>query len=391
MKILYLTSRFPFPPDRGDRLRAFHVVKSLSREHAVHLLSFIEKEGERASVIEMRRYCEEVDVVHLSPARSRLNALLSLFSPLPLQVSYYSSSSMRKLVEDKLSGASFDLIMVHLFRMAEYVRGRKGTYKIIDFTDVVSRELEIALPHRKGVSRAVYLLETPRIHRYEKEIALEFDETWLVSQRDIESLKEMTGGVARSWLVPNGVDVSAFRPVEGAERRDTVIFVGHMGVFHNQDAVSYYSREIRPLLKAEHPSLDFEVVGRYPADLPSKLPGVKLLGFVEDINGAYNRARVCVAPLRFCTGIQNKVLEPMAAGTPVVATPLANEGIGGRDGRELLLARTPSEFASKISLILRDPLLGRRLGERAREFVTERYSWDIPLRRVGEIELDKKK
>jgi sugar transferase (PEP-CTERM/EpsH1 system associated) len=386
MKILYLTSRFPFPPDRGDRLRAFNVIASLSREHEIHLLSFVERSKELDYVKEMERYCRAVDVVHLSATRSRLNAAASLLTGLPLQVSYYSSPRMRALVDDKLNGSAFDVIMVHLFRLSEYVRKVEGTYRIVDFTDVVSRELTIAQSHRRGLSRLIYAIETPRIKKYEKAIALEFEENWLVSSRDVGTLKEMTGGRTNSIMLPNGVDIEKFKPLDGVEKRENILFVGHLGVFHNQDAVGFLDREVAPLLKPEHRSVEIEALGRYPSGLPSRFPGIRFLGYVEDINLVYNRARLCAAPLRFCTGIQNKVLEPMAAGVPVVASSLANEGIGAEDGNEILLADTPADFASAVSRIIKDPALGEEIGMRGRALVEKKFSWDLPRKRMKEVE-----
>ncbi len=391
MNILALTARLPYPPDRGDRLRAYHFLRVMSREHAVTLLSFIADERERVHIPPLREMCRSVQVVRLPAWRSALNVGLHFWRPLPLQSLYYRSAAMRRLVNRTLAETRFDAVYVHLFRMAQFVAWPKGSekqpYRIVDLTDVISKEITRSLPYRGALSRWLYAIERPRIARYEEHLARDFEAAWLVSPADRDDLARRVPQ-ARLQVVTNGVDTDALRPDGKPPRPNSLLFVGHMRVFHNMDAAGLLAREILPLVRRQVPSATLALVGADPhprVRALASLPGVQVPGFVPDLNAALNRAAVFVAPLRFAAGVQNKVLEALAAGRPVVTTPIVNEGIRAEAGKHLLLAETPAETARQILRLLNDPALAARLGAAARAFVQERFSWDGALRRLREI------
>jgi sugar transferase (PEP-CTERM/EpsH1 system associated) len=386
MRILFLTGRLPYPPTRGDRLRAYHFLRVLSREHRLTLLSFIADDEEAGNVGPLRAYCEDIQLIHRGRQQSILSAGVNAWRREPLQSLYYRSTIMRAAVDRLLARRPFDAIYVHLFRMAQFVADRERPYRILDLTDVISSEIERSLPYRGGLWRLVYRLELPRIRRYEREIAARFDETWLISDAERE-LFLADGPAGNAYVVANGVDTERFRPT-GRAPAGGLIFVGHMGVFHNVDAAEWLVNEILPLIRQEYPGVRLDLVGAEPSAAVQALagPGVHVVGHTPDLNTALISAQVFVAPLRFAAGIQNKVLEAMAAGLPVVTTSHVNAGLGAADGRHLIVADEAEAFAEAVVGLLRDPERRRRFGREGRTFVAHHYRWEGVLDRVATIE-----
>ncbi|MFH0778732.1 MAG: glycosyltransferase [Candidatus Eisenbacteria bacterium] len=387
MRILFLASRLPFPPNRGDRLRAFNVIRKLSSDgHEIHLASFISGERERENAVPLKAYCKSLHLVTQTPSASWANCILALTGRVPLQIAYYKSRRMASEIRSVLRSSKIDLIFVHLFRMAGYVADEAQTYKVLDLTDVISREIERSLPHRRGLSRLIYSRELPRIREVERSLSASFDECWVVSDAEGEALTRLNPS-AVVQVVPNGVDLEGFRPLN-ARPSNIVTFVGHLGVPHNVDAVLHFYKEIFPLVLKEMPDCRFCVIGpsaHRSLDRLRRDRRVMMMDFVEDLNGSLNRSSVFVAPLRYCAGLQNKVLEAMAAGVPVVATPCVNEGLRAKEEEEILIASDPWHFASSVVSLLNDAPYRRYVAEKARKFVEARFSWETASRRIAAI------
>ena len=350
MRILFLTARLPYPPNRGDRLRAYNFLESLSKKHDIHLLSFISDESERANIEPLKSFCQDVQVVTQSKLQSILSIATNVWRSLPLQALYYRSGLMQMLVDDKLSGLPFDLIYVHLFRMVPFVDDVQHIFRIVDLTDVISREIKRSLTYRGIASRLLYTFERPRIQRYECYVASKFEEIWLISDADKQELVN-TCPKANIQVVTNGIDTHRFFPTGETPRTNSIIFTGHFGVAHNIDAAQVLAYQVLPIVQEVIPESTFSLVGAEPSAEVlklSKLPGVQVTGFVPDLNLHLNRAAVFVAPLRFAAGIQNKVLEAMATARPVITTSMVNEGISARAGEELIVADTPQKIAQEV-------------------------------------------
>ena len=397
MRILFLTARLPYPPTRGDRLRAYHFLRVLSQEHRITLLSFIGDESEAGNVNPLRAFCEDIQLVHRAPWQSALGAAAGAWRPLPLQALYYRSPVMRGAVDRLLARESFDAIYVHLFRMAQYVSGRFHPYRILDLTDAISGEVARSLPYHDPLWRLIYRLELPRIRRYERAMVGHFDETWLISEREREAVAAAVGAGAAGdgrpppnlRVVPNGVETERYRPQVRPASQPALIFVGHMGVFHNIDAAERLAGVILPRVRETLPTTRLELIGAEPAARVRALgnwPGVNVRGHVADLNAALNEATVFVAPLRFAAGVQNKVLEAMAAGLPVVTTAEVNAGLRATPGEHLLLADDDDTLVAATTALLGDPAERTRLGESGRAFVLENFRWEAVGERMREIE-----
>lgn len=396
MRILCLTARLPYPPDRGDRLRAFHILEHLAADHELTLLSFITAESQRDHLPALRAFCQQVELVQVPPLRSAATAAANVWRRDPLQALYYRSRAMSQLVARVTAAAQFDAAYVHLFRMAPYAASLSRLYRVIDLTDAISAEIDLSLPYRGAASRLLYRFEAPRIARYECWVARAFEETWLISHADRAHLAaRCPAGNLR--VVPNGVDLGRFRPTSAAPEPARLIFVGHMGVFHNVDAARYLVRDILPRVREHVPGATLTIAGAAPdpavrelAAGPAATAGVEVTGFVDDLNAYLNRAAVFVAPLRFSAGVQNKVLEAMAAGRPVVTTSIANRGLGAEPGRDVVVADDTEAIAGAVVSLLGDPERRQALGRAARRFVEANYSWRHAAERMKQIESDRR-
>jgi len=316
---------------------------------------------------------------------------LGLLSPLPYQVLYYRSPAMHAAVASAMSHEPFDVVLVHLFRMAPFAlpalraaaeRGR-APVAALDLTDAISSELSLSIPRRPVVLRPAYAWECAKVRRYEAFVARAFDEVWAISEFDRRTIADLAGG-ANVVVVPNGVDGSLFAGVPGGTGR-TALFVGNFDVPHNVDAAVHLARDVMPLVRAKEPSATLRLVGHGGLDrlgLHDPARGIEARGFVPRLADAYADAAVFVAPLRFAAGVQNKVIEAMAAGLPVVTTTPVNRGLGAADGRDLLVRDDPRAFAAAVLDVLRDRALAVRLGASGREFVRRACSWDAVVERV---------
>jgi sugar transferase (PEP-CTERM/EpsH1 system associated) len=390
MRILMLSSRLPYPPNRGDRSRVFNFAKYLSGVHELSLASFIAKETEREHIAPLQSFCQDVRVVMMSQRQSVMRVLCNLWRRDPLQALYYRSGAMHHLVDQMLAENRFDVIYVHLFRMAPYVADRPNLYRIVDLTDVISQELARSMPYRGPLSRLIYGLEIPRIRRYERHVAETFEETWLISEADTQALIT-TCSAKNVQVIPIGVDEERLYPTTQPCEPDSLIFVGNLSVFHNVDAATHLVRDVLPLVRRQIPGCTLKIVGADPKPQVQRLasdPAVIVTGFVPDLNAWLNRAAVFVAPLRFAAGIQTKVLEAMAVAKPVVTTSVVNNGLGARPGKEILVADDATTMATQIVALLQNARLRARIGRAGLRFVRQKYTWNRVVERmsiIGEI------
>ncbi len=238
MKLLFLTSRLPFPPNRGDRLRTYHLLQHLGREHEVTLVSFVKSREEAQMARELDAFCKEVHLVVRPTILSVVRAIGNIWRRQPMQSLYYRSPKMKQLVARLLESGQYEAAYVHLFRMAPYVVEHPELYRIVDLTDVVSSEIAASLPYRSWISRVLYRHERLRISDYECRVAKWAEEIWLISERDRLKLAASCP-LTNLRLIPNGVDLTSFYPAEQKNGAYNLLFVGHLGVFHNIDAVLY--------------------------------------------------------------------------------------------------------------------------------------------------------
>jgi len=385
--VLYLVHRMPYPPNKGDKIRSFHILRFLAQRYRVHLGTFIDSENDRAFVRELSALCAETFVLPLSAGRARLKSLRGLATGAPLTIPYYFQRPMQTWVDGVLAERRIDRAVVFSSSMAQYVSGSRYGHvrRIMDFVDVDSEKWRQYGTMRRWPWSWVYAREARALLEYEAKIALEFDRSVFVSEPEAAHFRALAPASAHKiHHLENGVDYTYFDPSIGFENpyrseEKAIVFTGAMDYWANVDAVTWFAAEVLPLIRRRVESARFYIVGSDPVEAVRALAGDEIVvtGRVPDVRPYLAHAAVDVAPLRIARGIQNKVLEAMAMGCAVVATAQAAEGIAARD-RELTVASEPSAMADAIVRQIEGsgPVDS---AERARTFVTRRYDWTRTL------------
>ncbi len=380
MKILYICHRIPYPPDKGDKIRAYHHIAHLARSHRVHLACFADARADLDHVRSLETICASVDVVYRSPASARFFALAALPTRRSISVAAFDSSELRARVKRRIREERPDILVAYSAAMAQYLEPVNGLPRVLDFVDADSEKLREYGRLRPFPQSALYALEADRLARYEGRIASAFDASIFISEAEAQIVQQHAPG-REFTIIRNGVDLDAFRPdPDGAKAREpVVVFTGVMGYFPNVDAVTHFAQDILPLVRAQIPEARFEIVGREPSVAVrrlARLPGVTVTGAVPDVRPYLSRAAVSVAPFRIARGVQNKVLEAMSSGLPVVGTSLAFQGITANAEDGVRVADSGKAFADEVVTLLGDPALRRDLGQRARKYVEQHHRWE---------------
>jgi len=291
---------------------------------------------------------------------------------------------MQKQVQCLLQETTFNLVHVQLARMAPVADGLGSVPKVLDFIDAVSLNMRRRAIQERGPVRWLFHFEAQRMARYEQKLILSFDQQVVSSPLD----KRAIGAYESLHVIPNGVEAGDFPYNEGEREDNLIVFTGRMGYFPNADAAVYFATQVFPLILRKEPDARFLIIGADPSRRVrrlARLPGVEVTGYVHRIQDYLVRASVAVAPMQAGSGIQNKVLEAMASGTPVVATPNALGGIEAQDGKHVLVARDTEGLAEQVVQLLRDPSLRPRLANNARRLMEDKYTWERSLAMLEEV------
>lgn len=384
--ILYLVHRLPYPPNKGDKVRSFHLLKHLSERHRVYLGTFVDDPEDEAYVDTVRAYCADVYVARLNPRLARIKSLVGLLTGEPLTVPYYADRGLRQWIENVSRARGFDAVVVFSSAMAQYA-DFANLPVLIDFVDADSAKWSQYAAARPWPMSWLFRREGRKLLDFERAVARQSRRSFFVADNETELFRRLAPECGdRIETLSNGVDTDFFAPEHGgpspygADER-AVVFTGAMDYWPNVDAVSWFVAEVMPKLRQKWPGLRFWIVGRNPAAAVRELAGadVVVTGTVPDVRPYLRHAAAVVAPLRVARGIQNKVLEAMAMARPVVAAASCASALDAATGSELLAAETAEEFASAIDRILGASAHGNSIGEAARRSVMERYSWPAHL------------
>lgn len=387
--LLFLAHRVPYPPTKGDKIRSFNLLKHFSQRFRVYLGAFVDDPADWAHESRLREMCHEVCLVKLTPRWRRLLSLRALLDGRPLSIAYFADAGMRRWVRSALGTGAIRRALVFSSPMAQYVpresppSGPDEVRTVMDFVDVDSDKWRMYAERHAWPMNWLYRLEARRLLAYDREIAAAVDASVFVSQQEAELFRRLAPDVRKRIVaVENGVDTDYFSPGDEyetpyAEGEKVLVFTGAMDYWANVDAVTWFAREVFPLVRQRVPQARFFIVGARPTEAVRRLreiPGVHVTGTVEDIRGYLKHAAVAVAPMRVARGIQNKVLEAMSMAKAVVTTPAAMQGIQPTDELSGLVAEDERPFADRVIELLTgaDAL---RLGRLGREFVESHYRW----------------
>jgi len=387
VKILYVCHRFPYPPKRGGKIRPFNMIRHLSGSHSVTVASLARSPEEAEEGHGIAPYCAEYHVATVQGWTQWARMLATLPTPTTASASYFHSPALARTIHGLLRERKFDLIFVHCSSVAHYVAHVDDVPKILDYGDMDSQKwLEYARYKPFPLSLG-YRWEGLKLLAEEKRLARKFDLCTATTRAEWETLEGYRTGAATDWF-PNGVDSQYFAPSEKPYEPDTISFIGRMDYYPNQECMFDFCRSTLPLLRARRPNLQLLIVGADPSPAVRKLgalPGVTVTGSVPDVRPYLHRSALTVAPLNIARGTQNKILEAMAAGVPVVASRVAAGGVDAIDTKHFLVAGTPSEYCASILGILENPSKRQRLSEAGRARMLTHHAWDKSMQRLDGI------
>ncbi|MCB1766191.1 MAG: TIGR03087 family PEP-CTERM/XrtA system glycosyltransferase [Candidatus Competibacteraceae bacterium] len=399
--LLFLVHRIPFPPNKGDKVRSFHLLRHLAQHYRVWLGTFIDDPDDWRHVDEVRRFCADVYCAPLEPRRARLWSLRGLTTGEPLTLPYYRHAGLQAWVDRVVTEQRIERALMFSSAMAQYVRysPHDRLRRVMDFVDVDSAKWAQYADGKPWPLSWIYRRESQRLLAFERSVAREFAASVFVTEDEAALFRRLAPDVPaeRVIAVANGVDTDYFNPDReclnpySMDER-VLVFTGAMDYWANVDAVDGFARAAFPEIHRATPESRFYIVGARPTAAVQELatlPGVCVTGTVPDVRPYITHAEFSVAPLRIARGVQNKVLEAMAMGKPVLATSAAMEGIGssslpfekGEPGG-ILVADDPTELAQQALALLADPAGAQQEGYRNREWVLHHYDWDRNLSRM---------
>jgi sugar transferase (PEP-CTERM/EpsH1 system associated) len=394
--LLFLAHRIPYPPNKGDKIRSFNLLKHLSRTHRVFLGTFVDDAADRTYVEDLSAYCTEIYAGSLYPAICRPKSLVGLLRGEALTLPYYRDAKFAAWLSQLREREQLHGVLIFSSAMAQYVLGAdwKGVPRIIDFVDVDSDKWAQYASAKSFPMRWLFSREAHRLQAYELQLIREFDAGIFVSAVEAGLFRKLAPGYRHKVShINNGVDLDYFSSATPLSNPyppsvKAIVFTGAMDYWPNIDAVEWFARTVWPLLHEKDPATCFYIVGASPASSVralARFSGVTVTGRVEDVRPYLRHARVSVAPLRVARGVQNKVLESMAMECPTVVSDAALEGIDAVPGRDLVLAHGAQGFAQSIRSILDDAEKADSLSRNGRNLVVRHYAWDKSLEALDDL------
>jgi len=383
MRVLMLAPLVPWPLDMGSKIRIYHGLRELSVHHDVTLACLGQESDSSLDLSALEGTASRLQVVPARSASRRQAAAESLLSLRPYRVAKFHSPELQHQLSRLLSEASYDLIWIHFLNMASHLstEALNENFVVLDQHNADERMWARYAQEGSLVGRAFARQNLWKIRRFQRKALRQVDVLLSVSDEEADFMRSRVPLACDVWTMPNGVDVDHFRPSDeapGDADSPVIMFCGSMDVTMNADAVTRFAERVFPRVKERTSEAEFWIVGRRPprdVEALADREGITVTGSVEDVRPYYRRATVVVAPFRYGAGTKLKVLEAMAMGVPVVATPVGCQGIEAEPGRDLHVAETEAALADRAVQLLEDPETRDRLAAAGRSLVERRYSW----------------
>ena len=387
MRILFLAQRVPYPPDRGDKITTYHEIRHLGRTHEVVVACLADGPDDLQHVDALRPLAAAIDAVALSHAGAHRRALAALMTGAPLTVAYFNQPQLHARVRARLQQQRFDAVLVYGSGMAQFVENVDHIPRIMQFADLDSQKWRQFARWSRPPSRWLYRLEARRLLRYERRLAARFEHSVVCTTAERKDFERLIPGRPVT-CVGNGIDLEYFAPRHMAKQPNSIVFTGIMDYLPNADAAVWFCRDVLPLIRARIPTATVTICGARPApavETLRQIPSVTVTGRVPDVRPFLRAASVAVVPLRMARGVQNKLLEAMAMGLPVVATSCAFNGVEAQPGVHALVADESEAFAAAVVRLLANDALRTQLSQAARACMERNYRWETQLARLDAI------
>jgi len=385
-RLLFIAHRVPYPPDKGERVRAFHEIKALAQHYRITLAAPVHGRDDGAAARGLEPWCERIVLAPASGAVGLMRGAWRLMSGRSVTEGFFCAARMARLLADEARREPFDLVFAYSSGTLPLALGVEAPRRIMDLVDVDSAKWLSYAESARWPLRWLYRREERGVRQLEREAVDRCDAVLLVSEAEARALHVANEKVIAAG---NGVDMDYFQPAEShAESAPSLVFTGTMDYRPNVDGVCWFAREVWPLLRRNMPDLEFAVVGRSPARAVMALagePGVTVTGAVPDVRPYLAAARAVVVPLRIARGIQNKALEAMAMGRAVVGSQAAIDGLDVVVGEDLLLAESPDQWRDALLGLLTNASHRRAIEQSARRCVEQKYTWSARMAPLIEL------
>jgi sugar transferase (PEP-CTERM/EpsH1 system associated) len=378
MRILIALSRFPYPTEKGDKVRAYYQIKELSRNNEIFLVCLSEFKIKEEHLAMVRPYVKEVNIIHISLLKRIINLFFGIFNSLPMQVNYFKSHQMKGIISDWCQKFKIDVCYVQLIRIAENIPKIPQVVFFLDYMDAFSEGTRNRSLKSSFFKRIIYKLESQRLKNYEKQVTNRFEGLSVITEAEAGFLPEDAQN--KLIITPNGVSDHFFNyPLFGwADKKYDIIFSGNMQFVPNIQAALYLVKKVLPLIIRDFPTIKICIAGVDPVSEIKALAcnNVVVTGFVEDLGEIMSQSKISVAPMFSGSGLQNKLLENMAVGIPLITSPLSAAPIHALKDKHLLVASNEVEFAENIKKILNNEEYANELGREGQRFVKLNFRWE---------------
>ena len=374
MIIIYLTSRFPFPINKGDKLRSYYQIKELSKSHEIHLISLSEKSISEKNIAALNKYCKTITIFKMNLYKRIFKLFQTFFNNKPFQVNYFHHSFIQKKINIKISEIKPDYIFCQLIRTAMYVKNNHTIPKIIDYMDSLSKGMERRIKISNIFMKPLVIMEFQRLKRFEN-LAFEFfNKHIIISKNDRKEIAHNKKDEIE--IIGNGIDTDYFQKID-ADIKYELIFIGNLSYLPNIEAAKFIAKEILPKLVGILPNIKILIAGSNPSNRVLKLANknIKIQGWVQDIRKTYSSGKIFFAPMTIGSGLQNKLLEAMSMGIPCITSELSNRSLKAINEKNILIGESVNEYINLIISLLNDDKKRKKIGESGRKYVIKNYNW----------------
>lgn len=388
MRLGIVLSRFPYPLEKGDKLRAFYQIQELSKTHEIYLCTINVGNVDEYSLKQLEPYCKEIKVFKLSKISILINLAFSLFlSKLPMQVAYFYNRKAKKQIHTFFKNKNIEHLFCQLIRVAEYVKDYKHCPKTLDYMDALSQGMERRIDKASFYLKPFVRIESTRLKRYEHFIFSSFNHKIIISEQDRELIVHAKNNEIE--IVRNGVNEEYFKP-QNLSPEFELLFTGNMSYPPNIDGVSYLVDKILPLVWKTHPNVRLVIAGANPSQSVQKLASdrIKVTGWVDDMREYYAKTKIFIAPMQIGTGLQNKLLEAMSMNIPCITSPLANNALQAIDGESILIGDKPIEYKEQIVKLIDNQNFANKIAKNGKLFITKNYNWENSTKTLNSIFLN---
>ena len=386
MKIFVLLSRFPYPLEKGDKLRAYHQLKELALHNEIILCTLSDKKITPQAINQLKEFCAEVHIFKLNKGLIYWNTLKQFFTHKPYQIGYFYQYGIQKKINRLVELKKPDHIYCQLVRTTEYVKNIHNIPKTLDYMDALSKGMLRRAEISKGIRKKLFTIEGRRLLEYENRIFDYFNFHTIISEQDRAFISHPYAKKIK--IIENGISTD-FSTYQGEfSRAYELVFTGNMNYPPNIECAVFIVEKILPLVHKTNPAIRLLLSGAspHPRVLALAKPNqIVVTGWVEDIRDSYAQGKLFIAPLFIGTGLQNKLLEAMAMGLPAITTSLANNALGAEPNKNAVIVNTAEEFATAILQLLEDEKFWNQISENGKKYVSSKFSWAKSVRKLEEL------